>query len=312
MNDKFPHVQTLSPRVWVLGGTGFIGRHLVAHLCAEGAKVTVTTSRPQTGGSLVQSKTNRIEYTESSFVQFLDFNSFDQIYFLSGNSSPHSSSNDAYLDIEKTNIPLICLLEALRKSRYKGTLWFASSVAVYGSVKDQLLKEDSVCNPLSFYGVSKLAGEETCKFYSRVYGLNAGIFRIFSTFGPGLSRQLVFDIIEKFHSPGENVNLFGNGDEQRDLGYVIDQARALAFVSQKIVPRGDIINIGTGHAFRISEVVDEIRALIGSKKIVHYSGETRPFDGYSWCADTSKLQALGFEWKYNLRQGLAETISAFG
>src|SRR5262249_53755076 len=161
---------------------------------------------------------------------------------LSGNPTPENSLRDPYIDLQQTNLPVASLLEAARKVSFRGSIWFASSVAVYGRNPANPLSEDDACLPLSLYGISKLFAEQQIQNHAAQFGLRCGIYRLFSTYGPGLKRQLVFDTIAKLKENPAEISLYGSGSEGRDLSYVDDQARAIASLSEKVSPAGDIFN----------------------------------------------------------------------
>jgi nucleoside-diphosphate-sugar epimerase len=247
-------------------------------------------------------------YDLASFERLIGETDFDQIHFLSGNSSPAQSQMNPLLDLSATNIPWLSLLEAARRQAFRGSIWFASSVAVYGSSAEPVLREDAPCKPLSLYGLSKQLGENHCRLYHSVHGLHTGIYRLFSAYGPGLRRQLVFDVVERLRKQPAKLELLGTGCEGRDLSYVWDHANAIRVLSSAITPRGEIFNIGSGKAYTVREVVDRICAICGATPEVVFNGKRRDFDAEWWCADVTKLQALGIAPAYTLDRGLRETV----
>jgi UDP-glucose 4-epimerase len=254
---------------------------------------------------------HRIHYDEDGFTSLLSRYSYDDIYFMAGNSSPSNSEDAPYLDMNLTNLPLLSLLATASKNRFKGRLWFASSVAVYGGNNEDELHEQSACLPLSYYAVSKLMAEEHLKMFNRVHGLNTGIFRIFSTYGGGLTRQLIYDIYRKIRANPIEVSLHGTGREARDLSYVEDQVDAMLAVADQVCPAGEIWNIGSGKLYSVDQIFQSIRDILQAKTQVKYSYPMRTYDGVCWRADISKLRALNFEPRFTLESGLRKTIDAY-
>ena len=121
---------------------------------------------------------------------------FDLVYFLSGNSNQETSKSDIYYDLNTTFNTFVNLLEAVKKNKFNPPIWFASSVVVYGS-NNKPLKENFDRNPISYYALSKYLCENAGKFYCDNFKTNIGIMRIFSTFGPGLKKLVVYDTIKK-------------------------------------------------------------------------------------------------------------------
>ena len=291
----------------VIGGTGFIGTALVKLIEEKDQKPVITTQSVTNNSKDVIS----MSYNFSSFKQILQKNNFENIFFLSGNPYPKNSENNFLLDFELLNIPFFSLLEAMRITNFKGNCWFASSVAVYGKVVKEIQSENDECFPLSNYGVSKLTAEEYCKYYSRVHNLNCGVFRIFSTYGGSLKRQLIYDIYNKIKLNPQEINLFGTGKESRDFSFVDDQVKKMYLISKKIVPNGDIFNIGSGKLYSVEDAVNIITNLLSTYPKVNYTQSLRKFDGVHWKADIKKLKDLGYSGETTFEEGLKKTIDQF-
>jgi UDP-glucose 4-epimerase len=306
MNDN---TTIMKKRALVIGGLGFIGACLVSRLISKGIDVDVTTSTKSVAPDL--RSVYSIPYNEAGFSTLLSKNEYEDIYFFSGNPSPSYSENEPYFDINLTNIPLLALLKSVVRAGFKGRLWFASSVAVYGGNNAAFLSEESECLPLSYYAVSKLMAEEHLKMYNRIHGLHTGIFRIFSTYGGGLKRQLVYDIYKKIKDNPNEILLHGTGNEARDLSYVQDQISAILAIAEKTKPNGEVWNIGAGELHTVNDVVDQLCGILGTNTRVKYQYPMRAYDGVCWRADVRKLRALNFEQQFTLATGLRETINAY-
>lgn len=290
----------------VIGGSGFIGSALVKILKEKGQKVIITSQSKKEIKNITT-----LKYDIDSFKKILKKYNFKDVYFLSGNPYPKNSQNDFLIDFELLNIPFFSLLQAMKDINFKGNCWLASSVAVYGNSKKSILSENDECFPLSNYGVSKLNAEEYVKYFSRVYDINCGVFRIFSTYGENLERQLIYDIYKKIKKTPKLIKVLGTGDEARDFSYVDDQVEKMFLVAQSIKPKGDIINIGSGKLYTVQEVISTIKNILNVKTEIEYNGKTRSFDGMSWKANISKLNRLGYKGERSLKEGLQETIFAY-
>jgi len=293
-------------KILILGGSGFIGSYLTRSFSGE-HRVTV----------LSQSKVKHKElncdyavfpYSEKNLFEYLSNNTFDVIHFLSGNPHPSFSEVDLFVDVELTIKPALAILKVLRQISYQGTLWFSSSVAVYGDCSDKYLSEDSNCMPLSNYAVAKLTVESYAKLYAQNYNLKIGVYRIFSTYGPRLNRQVIYDNIVKIHNGSPNILLISSEESARDFSYVKDQALAMKFLSDNVVPRGEIFNVGSGLATRIIDIVRIIADLMQYKGAIECQTGSKMVHDVSWTADVGKIAALGYSQTYSLRAGLKETI----
>ena len=143
----------------------------------------------------------------------------------------------------------------------------SSSVVVYGA-NNNPLKEHFDRKPNSYYAITKYLCENISNFYSNKFKIKVGILRIFSTFGPGLKRQVIFDTIKKIKTK-KNFLMHGSGKEKRDFGYVDDQIKSIILLSRKIKkPKADIYNIASGKAYSIKNIVKEL-VKISKKKIMY-------------------------------------------
>ena len=170
-------------KICIFGGNGFIGSNLANEYKKNNHKVYIYT-QTKISKSIKIKNNFKIKYDEKNFSKILS-KKIDLIYFFSGNSNQESSKEDIYYDLNTTFNKFVKLLEAVRKSKFKPTIWFASSVVVYGS-KNIPLKENFDLKPVSYYAITKYLCENIAKFYSNNFNINIGILRIFSTFGPGL------------------------------------------------------------------------------------------------------------------------------
>ena len=289
-------------KILITGGAGFIGSSLNQLLLKKGYIVETISQNKK------NITTYNFTYTYKNFINHLKDNKYDVIFFLSGNPYPQFSENKNLLDLELTNIPLLNLLEAIKDTKSNSALWFSSSVAVYGKTINTLQSEKDICYPLSKYAVSKLMGEEHVKYYSRVYNLNVGSFRIFSTFGPQLKRQVVYDIYKKLIKNPNKIKLLGTGYEGRDLCFVENQVERMYFIAKNVNPNGDIFNIGSGKLSTIKEIANHMIDILNTQTIIEFIDKKRTFDGIQWIADVSKIKKIGYEEEEFIYDGLKKTI----
>lgn len=293
-------------KILILGGSGFIGSYLAQSLSGKNHVTILSQSKIKHKG--LNCEYNVFSYSEKNLLEYLSQNSFDVIHFLSGNPHPSYSEVDSLVDIDLTIKPVLSILMVLRKISYKGIIWFSSSVAVYGKCSDEHLSERSKCLPLSNYAVAKITVENYARHYSENYGLKIGVYRIFSTYGPGLNRQVIYDNIVKMHNGTSDILLISSEGSARDFSFVKDQALAIKFLNDNVVPRGDIFNIGSGKAIKIIDIVRTIAELMGFKGNISCQKNLKMAHDVSWTADVSKISSLGYKQAYTLRSGLKETI----
>tara|TARA_Y100001970_G_C14242213_1_gene865617 strand:+ start:3174 stop:4067 length:894 start_codon:yes stop_codon:yes gene_type:complete len=296
-------------KICIFGGNGFIGGSLAKEYLRKGHKVHIY-SQTKVNRSFKFKNNTKIKYNEKNFKLILK-KKFDIIFFFSGNSNQETSKNDIYYDLETTFNSYVSLLEAAKKINFKFPIWFASSVVVYGS-NNKPLKENFDLNPLSFYAVTKLICEIISKFYSKNHNLNIGILRIFSTFGPGLKRQVVYDTIKKIKTM-KSFKVIGSGNEKRDFGFINDQIKSIILLSKKVKkPKGEAFNIASGRAYTIKSMLNKL-VKISKKKISYtYTNKRRSFDTKSFISNKSKInKTIGSVKNSNFDLALKETFKAF-
>lgn len=296
-------------KILVLGGLGFIGKSVVNKLTNKGFSVTILTKfHADAEGCFHGCSVIKSDFSYEHFKKVLSLH-FDKVLMLSGNPHPSFSQNDPVIDIELGVIPLINLLKALENTGFCGDFWYGSSVAVYGSHNEPVLKESFVPQPISPYGIGKLVAENYCQYYGDVKGLSVGVLRIFSTYGSCLKRQVIYDLYLKMKNNDKDVHLLSPKGDARDLSHVEDVSSAIALViDSKPNPQNEVINIGSGVATEIEDVALMIKKQIGFKANVFCAENRRDIDGSSWCADISKISSLGFKVEYDLHKGIAEIV----
>jgi len=306
-------------RVLVTGGGGFIGSHLVDRLLGEGFEVVV----------LDDFSSGRVENLKHHFgrdgfvfvrgdVRDRDVvgrvvEGVDVVFHLAALVSVPVSVEDPVL-VEDVNVGgTLNVLKACVDAGVKRFV-FAGSCAVYGEGCGVPRCEDDVLDPISPYGVSKLAGEFYCRVFYRVYGLETVVLRYFNVYGPRQVYGPYSGVISIFISrllEGKPPVIFGDGSQVRDFVYVKDvvEANFLAMFSKNAV--GGVFNVGSGRCTSINELAGLLIELMGVDVEPVYS-DPRPGDIRYSCADIGRARkVLGFEPRVDLRDGLLETIVWF-
>jgi UDP-glucose 4-epimerase len=142
-----------------------------------------------------------------------------------------------------------------------------------------------------------------CLEFSRVYGLRTASLRIFSAYGPGLKRQVIWDICRKAINQKELI-LQGTGRESRDFVHAQDIAAAMETVATFAPMRGEVYNLGTGLEVRIAELAQIILKALGIDGSPVFDGVVPQGNPLNWRADISLLSALGFAPTVTLEQGI--------
>lgn len=298
--------------VLITGAAGFLGTHL-ADLCSEsGARlIGLDVNPPQRPD--IWHDFHRIPCESPDLAQILGKRKISTVFHLAGSASVPASVQKPLHDFSSfvpgtANLGL-CVARAQREC----TLVLFSSAAVYGNPASLPVHESAAIRPISPYGVHKAIGESLLEHYASLYDFPVRIIRIFSAYGPGLRKQLIWDICEKalaaVKSASGHIDLFGTGLETRDFIHARDVARAALHVSSLPANHpGTIFNVASGIETRIADVAHKIVGRIDPALKVAFSGTIRPGDPCHWRADISKLRSVGFEHTTLLDDGVREVV----
>lgn len=179
-----------------------------------------------------------------------------------------------------------------------------SSAAVYGQPQLLPISESCERNPLSPYALHKAMVEDTCFYFSKRYHFDLKILRIFSAYGPGLKKQIFWDMYNKYQQHHE-LHMLGSGLESRDYIYIDDLLQAIYLVSTKAPQNELIYNIGNGQEILIKEVAEFFMNAVGEdEKKIFFDQARREGDPINWKADISKIQKLGYTQTVSIKEGI--------
>lgn len=259
-----------------------------------------------------------VDYTATKYflvdVSNFDFQSifakhqFDVCINCSGAADVNDSVSHPSRDFELNTRNVFLLLNAIRQFNPKCRFIQISSAAVYGNPSTLPVRENSLLNPLSPYGFHKLMSENICREFYEMYNIQSCVLRIFSAYGIGLKKQLFWDLYQKFSNKNQ-IELFGTGDESRDFIYIDDINRCIELIILKSDFKLDIYNIANGIEIKISEIAETFASLLKSQKKIIFNNQVRIGNPLNWCADISRLEALGYKPIVNLENGLQQYIA---
>lgn len=294
----------------VTGGAGFIGSHVAEALLRDGWKVVVIDNL-STGcmeNIPKQAEFLKIDISRDDFLKDMPSQKFDAIFHLAGQSSGEISFADPRYDAKANIVGTILLLEWCKNT---GTdrMIYTSTMGVYGNVESPV-REDSALNPLSFYGIGRLANEHYLRIY-RDLGVRSTALRLFNVYGPGQNmanlRQGMVSIFMSFVAAGEPILVKGSKERYRDLVFVEDVVRAFLMSEADDNSIGEAFNIATGRKTLVSELLDCLVEVFGhapGKYPIEFAGNT-PGDQFGIYADISKVRnTLHWEPRVSLKQGL--------
>jgi len=302
--------------IWITGGKGFIGRHLARFAARQGHRIFgighgLWPAEDAHGWSYSAWSNGEIEAANLSQLAHVS-GLPETIYHLAGGSSVGASFQNPYEDFCRTVETTGRLLEWVRLNAASAAVVSVSSAAVYGSGHVGRIAEDAVISPYSPYGFHKAMMESICRSYGENFGLRAAVVRLFSVYGPGLEKQLIWDICSKLAAAhGGPVDLGGTGNEVRDWLHVSDAAPLLWMAREECGAAGPVINGGTGVGTSISDVAQLVCGAWGTSATIQFSGTARRGDPPSLVADVARAGRLGFRPAVSLESGIRETVDWF-
>lgn len=302
--------------IWITGGKGFIGRHLAKLAAAQGNSVFgVGHGEWPAEGARWWGFNGWVagEVDTGSLSHMLQASGVpDVVYHLAGGSSVGASIQNPYEDFCSTVGSSARLFEWLRLNAAAARVVCVSSAAVYGAKHTGPIAENSVTSPYSPYGTHKSMMESLCHSYAENFGLRVAIVRLFSVYGAGLEKQLIWDLCCKLaHGESGPIMLGGSGGELRDWLHVSDAAELLWLVRTMCEEGCPIINGGTGVATSIRDIAGLVCQAWGKVPGVEFSGVARKGDPVSLIADCGLATRIGFEPRVPLAEGIDATVRWF-
>jgi UDP-glucose 4-epimerase len=230
------------------------------------------------------------------------------ILHLAGGSQVGTSLTQPAEDFRRTVVAAHELLEWVRLNSPETRIVLASSAAVYGSGHSGLISEDAPVNPMSPYGAHKAAIEMIAKSHGRDFGLSIAVVRLFSVYGPGLRKQLVFELANRLLAGETEPRLGGTGDERRDFLHIDDAARMLADAAGLASLDVPVLNGCTGRATTVAGLFGAMAGAVGYSGRPMFSGVSRAGDPFSLIGDPARAASHGLASRIALEAGLGSTI----
>jgi UDP-glucose 4-epimerase len=294
--------------ILITGTAGFIGRYVSRYFFDQGwIVVGIDNSPPENAPISTLSVYHRMQLPSPELSDLIQTVNPDVFIHCAGRASVGLSVTDPSADFQANTVLTFELLNTLRIFTPHCRFIFLSSAAVYGNPETLPITEQQMPVPISPYGFHKLFCEQICLEFSRIYNLPTASVRIFSAYGPGLRRQVLWDICQKVITQ-DIVALHGTGQESRDFIHAVDIARALGVIANNAPMQGEVYNLGTGEEVSISSLANTILKVFNYENEVSFNGLN--LEGYplNWRADISRLNELGFVPEVPFLKGV-ETFS---
>lgn len=295
--------------VLITGVTGFLGRYIARQFNQAGWMVVGIGTRPPENAPR-QDLSNYYQLVLPS----LELAAIAQqlqpqvCIHCAGRASVELSVSDPASDFQASVAMTFQLLDTLRLYAPTCHLIYLSSAAVYGSPESLPILELQACMPISPYGFHKLIGEQLCQEFFKIYNLPTTIARIFSAYGAGLRRQVVWDICQKALTQPV-IKLRGTGNESRDFIHGSDIAQAMLVLAEHSDRQASIYNLATGVETKIKALVTLILASINSPAIAEFDGNLATGIPINWQADITSVYNIGFRPTVSLEKGISSYMN---
>ena len=298
----------------VTGVAGFIGSTLADRLIREETDVVGVDSFTDYYPRAVKER-NLAELLESRRFRFLESQVQDadwtslladrtHVFHLAAQAGVRRSWGDEFAVYTSNNIEATqVLLEACRQTALEKVV-YASSSSVYGDIVSIPMREDARPQPVSPYGVTKLAAEHLCHLYHVSYGVPTVSLRYFTVYGPRQRPDMGFHRFLRAALLDEAVTIYGDGEQTRDFTYVDDIVSATIGAAVEGTP-GRVYNVGGGSRVSLNQTLAMIERVTGSRLRRTFDPVQRGDMRHTF-ADTSLAHKdLGFEPRVTLEEGLA-------
>ncbi|MBF4629720.1 NAD-dependent epimerase/dehydratase family protein [Clavibacter michiganensis subsp. phaseoli] len=301
-------------KILVTGAAGFVGSSLVERALRDGHSVVgIDALTDYYDVALKETNLQRIASPDFTLVREdinnVDlsalFDGVDVVFHQAGQPGVRKSWGKDFATYTTQNILATQkLLEQAKKSPELKRFVYASSSSIYGNAASYPTLETDRPEPISPYGVSKLAAEHLCTLYGKNFGVPTTSLRYFTVFGPRQRPDMAFTRFLQAALNGTEITVFGTGEQIRDFTYIQDVVDANFLAANSETAAGSIYNVAGGSNVSVNEVLDTIRRISGAALNVR---RIDPVPGDVWRTGGSSERIrgeLGWKPKYSVEEGL--------
>jgi UDP-glucose 4-epimerase len=305
-------------KIVITGGAGFIGSHIAEHLPREYEIIICDNLdnyyslglKKRNLDLILKNRNARFiegDVTDLAFVKEVIDSDVEFVYHEAAQAGVQISIEDPFKSNNSNVLGTLNVLKASLDSGVKRVI-NASSSSVYGKVQYLPFDEAHPTQPVSPYGVSKLAAEHYCRVFFEVYGLPTISLRYFTVYGPRMRPDLAISIFTGKMLKNEPVTIFGDGEKTRDFTYIEDVVWANKKLLTTAKGDGTVMNIGGGSGISIINLAQHLKEITSSRSEILFAGSKKG-DAEHTLADTKRAKELiGFEPVTPIWNGLRKYV----
>jgi UDP-glucose 4-epimerase len=285
-------------KILVLGGSGFLGSHLIDRLLEDGHQIiSVDVSKERFRNTPNQINFIEVDFGNRGVLEKIFIDGVDVVFHLASTTLPQSSNEDPLFDVQTNLIESLALFDLCIKYPVKKIIFISSGGTIYGdSGERKLLAEVAENSPWCSYGIVKATIEKYLHLYNRLYGLDFIALRLSNPYGPrqdptrnhGAATTFMYRMLKD-----ESIEVWGDGSATRDYLYVTDFSEACVRAAHSNFI--GIINIGSGKGVSLNELVSEIEYVTNKPGRVNYL-KARQVD-IPWLVLNNALALEKIGWK---------------
>ncbi len=303
--------------IFITGGAGFIGSHIVDVLVAENKNVTIFDNLSSGKKEFVKESMNKKNCTfiKGDLLNPKDLTALpkntDTVFHLAANPDISKGIKDPTLDFNQTIVATFNLLQEMKTKKIKNLVYFSGS-GVYGDKGKIFLSEDhGPLLPVSMYGASKLSAEALIAAFSNLFGIKTWIFRPANIIGDRATHGVIFDFIAKLKNDPKKLLILGDGMQSKSYMYITDVLDAIFLAIEKTHDTYNLYNIASTTYITVNEIATLVikNMKLTNTKIHHTKGALGwPGDVPIIRINNEKLYKLGWKEKYTSKMAVQQTL----
>jgi len=291
-------------KILITGGAGFIGSHIADFFVNKKYNVTAVDDlslgkKANISHLQVQSNFKFVQMDvldDKSFEELFAKENFTDVFHFAANSDISKSHDDPSIDLKRTFMTTISVLEMMRRHNVRKIV-FASSSAICGEVVGKISENHAPCQPVSHYGACKLASEALISSYVKNYDMQSWILRFPNVVGERATHGVIFDFIKKLQVNPHELIVLGDGKQCKPYLYVKDLVEAIVFVWENANAPLNVYCVGVDSRTTVANIAKFVVNEMGLSSKITFSGGDRGWIGDvpEFEYDLSKIHSLG--WK---------------